>query len=358
MPINYNSANLDTLISNVIYGYYTKYDTMINLVREYYKGSDATVIDIFIDMGDILRHIDRYLCNSQLPISNPLVISSGIINMVAHYRNLFTTRFSCNSRFWIVDSVDNIIATKYYADFKQKPLSANTAQLYRMNIKLLPIICQSIPDVQYEQTNVDITTKVIAIKTLENKGYPVLIITKDPFVFQAASITTNDITVLRPKKNNFGDVSYMINRYNCVVSYINELSKEKVNTVNISPNQLTTFMALTRVPSRNIKTYFQMTTTIERLYQMYAKGFTTEYPWIPFEFFTGFLSLTPKKRRDPYELMFRLQACDAIYTQYTAYQSMPEYLAYKGIVNIYDPRGIKEINDTHFKSCPLDLNVL
>ena len=100
MPINYNSANLDELISNVIYGYYVKYDTLTNLIRAYYNGSTATVIDIYIDVQDILRHIDRYLSKTQLPISNPLVVTSGLINMIAHYRNFFTTRFSCNSRFW------------------------------------------------------------------------------------------------------------------------------------------------------------------------------------------------------------------------------------------------------------------
>ena len=76
MPINYNSANLDELISNVIYGYYVKYDTLTNLIRAYYNGSTATVIDIYIDVQDILRHIDRYLSKTQLPISNPLVVTS------------------------------------------------------------------------------------------------------------------------------------------------------------------------------------------------------------------------------------------------------------------------------------------
>ena len=54
--------------------------------------------------------------------------------MIAHDRNFFTTRFSCNSRFWLVDSSDNVIATKLYADFKQKPLSMNMSQIYKINL--------------------------------------------------------------------------------------------------------------------------------------------------------------------------------------------------------------------------------
>ena len=65
-----------------------------------------------------------------------------------------------------------------------------------------------------------------------------------------------------------------------------------------------------------------------------------------------------ERNKDPYELVCRLQACDTSIGQALAYQSTAESKLYKGIVNIYDPNGIKEINDTHFKSCPLDLNVL
>lgn len=361
MSINYKSANLDDLISNVIYGYYVKYDTLTKLINTYYSGSTATTIDIFIDMMDIMRHIDKQLMRLQLPINNPLVITSGIINMVAHYRNFFTTRFRCNSRFWIIDSVDNEFANKYYAPFKIKALSANMVQLYRMNVQFIPMICNAIVDVQYEKTIVDIVTKMISIRSIEaeNSGIlnPALLISKDPFVFQAAAL--NSINILRPKKNNFGDVSEIISGPFAATAYVNELSKTPfTSAIPVDPEQLSVLMALTRVPSRNIKTFYQINTAITKLIKGYESGLSRRYPWDQQKFAEELLLVNGERKRDPYELRCRIQACDTVYGQYLAYTETAEFKTYKGIVNIYDPRGIKEINDTHFKSCPLDLNVL
>ena len=359
MPINYNAANLDELISNVIYGYYVKYDTLTNLIRTYYNGSNATVIDIYIDVQDILRHIDRYLSKTQLPISNPLVVTSGLINMIAHYRNFFTTRFSCNSRFWLVDSTDNIIASKLYADFKQKPLSMNMSQIYRINLSFIPIICNAIVDVQYEKTTVDVVTKMISIRGVESENSnvnPGLLISKDPFTFQATAM--NGINVLRPKKNNFGDVSYIVTGITAATSYVNELSKNPIQHVAIDPEQLSALMAFTRVPSRNLKTIYQINTVIPKFAEAYKNALTTKYPWDTMRFVEEFLQINGDKKKNPYELLYRIQACDTVFGQVIAYMNMPECKTYKGIVNIYDPKGIKEINDTHFRSCPLDLNVL
>ena len=361
MPINYNAANLDQLISNVIYGYYVKYDTLTNLIRTYYNGSDATIIDIYIDVQDILRHIDRHLSKTQLPISNPLVVTSGLINMVAHYRNFFSTRFRCNSRFWLIDSNENVLGSKYFADFRQKALSMNMAQIYRMNVQFIPLICNAITDVQYEKTSVDIVTKAISIRGIEaeinGRLYPGLLISKDPFTFQATTAT--DMNVLRPRKNNLGDVSEIISAPFATTAYVNELSRTPYpTTVPIDPEQLSTLMALTRVPSRNIKTKYQLNNAIEKLINGYQSGLTTKYPWDQLRFFESFLMANGERNKDPYELVCRLQACDTSIGQALAYQSTAESKLYKGIVNIYDPNGIKEINDTHFKSCPLDLNVL
>ena len=109
---------LDNILLNVIYGYYVKYDRLESLINHAYANSGATELNIFINMTDIFTRIDRYLSDRNSIISNPLVITSGLINMVAHYRNFFTTRYRCNTRFWLIESVDNIISKntlKYFS---------------------------------------------------------------------------------------------------------------------------------------------------------------------------------------------------------------------------------------------------
>lgn len=357
MNANYTSGNLDELVSNVIYGYYVKYDTLTNLINMNYSGSNATTIDIYIDMQDILRHIDSQLIRMKIPVRNPLLLTSGIINMVAHYRNFFTTRFKCNSRFWLIDSYENYLAILYYNQFKTRPLSPSMIHLYRDNLQFIPMLCNAIPDIQYERCSVDVTTKVLSIRNIEGENTPGLLISKDSFTFQA-SIAKN-MKVLRPRKNNLGDISYIVSGENAIESYIVELSKKSINmNVSIDVEQLPLFMAMTRVPSRNLKTFYQITTAVDRLRTGYAAGLTTKYPWNQSEFVNSLIEINRDINKDPSELLYRLQACDAVFTQLAAYSGTVESETYKGIVNIYDPKGVKEINDKYFSSCPLDLNVL
>ena len=55
MQNRYNSANLDTLISNCIYGYYIRYDRLAQLINSEFYNSNATEVNIYIDIRDILR---------------------------------------------------------------------------------------------------------------------------------------------------------------------------------------------------------------------------------------------------------------------------------------------------------------
>lgn len=361
MNSNYTSANLDELISNVIYGYYVKYDTLAGLINTNYSGSNATTIDIYIDMQDILRHIDNQLIRMKMSVQNPLLITSGLINMIAHYRNFFTTRFKCNSRFWLIDSYENYLAILYYSQFKTKPLSPTMVHLYRENLQFIPMLCNVIPDVQYERCSVDITTRVLSIRNIEKTDNPGLIISKDSFVFQASvggNVIGGDIRVLRPRKNNLGDISFIVSANNVIECYIISLAKKPINmNIYIDPEQISVLMAMTRVPSRNLKTFYQLTTAMDRLRNVYSSGLTTKYPWVQNEFANSVIMIN-KDKKNPAELLYRMQACDTVFTQLAAYSGTAECDSYKGIVNIYDPEGVKEINNKYFSSCPLDLNVL
>lgn len=357
MPANYHHANLDEMISGVIFGYYSRYETLVPIINSTFSGSNATSVDIYIDLMDILQRVDRYM-NNNTPITNPLVVTSGIINMIAHYRNFFTTRYRCNTRFWIIDSHDNIIAKKYYTEFKTKVLSPNMAQIYKMNIGFLPMICNHIIDVQYEYTEVDFVTKSLAISNIESKANtPSILISKDPFAIQACAFP--DMYVLRPKKNKVGDVSILSNRYSAVNDYINSINNKPQHYSNqLLADQLSIFMALTRVPSRSLKSLYTIPNTLNMMNAVILAGISNTYPWDFNYYMDNFIRVNSKTIKDPYLIEYRFKACDTVYIQKGAYDILPESKTYKGIVNLYDPEGIKKINNEYFKSCPLDLNVL
>lgn len=357
MNIPFNYANPDTLVSNVIYGYYTKYERLIPLINENFVGSSATSLDIFIDVMDIFRRLDRASAkNSFLTITNPLVITSGIINMVAHYRYFFRTRYKCETRYWLISSNGNSLASMYYPSFKASMLSPDMYKLYSQNVEFIAALCNNIYNIQFEYTDVDFVTKSIGIRSVEGYTNPAILISKDPFVLQGCA--TPNTLVLRPKKNNTGDVSTLSNSNNAVTDYANAISNNKVDFIPINAEQLSLFMALTRVPSRGLQSLFNIPTAIKYLNNAYNNNATRSYPWDIDGFINTFISANGKLSKDPFEIISRFKACDAAFLQYAGYENLPEAKLYKGIVNLYDADGMKRINEQYFKDCPLDLNAL
>lgn len=357
--INYNlTGDLNNIILGNIYGYYVKYDTMIKLINTAYAGSSSNIIDIFIDIHDIFHKTDKYLNYAAIPTGDPLAFVSGIINMVAHYRNLFATRYNCVSRYWLVDSVDNIIAKKYILDFKVPQLSPHMMGIYESAISLLPTVCKYIPDVHYERTTVDMVTKTKALRCHSGSiGIPAIIISKDPFVLQACAM--ENVMVLRPKKHGGADISMLLNNNNASTAYIEAVTHKRSTCRPIYATHLSILMGMTRVPSRSIKSSFNIPSAINRLYKYYNTYYgANEFPWALDKFVAKLLEVAPKSKADPFKLKTYIEACDTVFTQYETFRMLPEYITFNGVVNLYDPEGMKEINEKYFKKYPLDLNVL
>lgn len=358
MNNRYVSADLDILISNCVYGYYVKYDRLAMLINSEFYDSKSTELYIYIDMKDLLRHVDKYIFSSGRNITNALVITSGIINMVAHYRYFFASRYNCTSKFWIIDSVDNVIARKMCSEFSISSLSPRMQQIYDLNMEIMGSLCQYIYNVQYEKTEVDFVTKASSINDIENKnGDPAIMITKDPFSFQVC-MNPNSY-VLRPKKNSSGDVSYLVTNRDAVVRYMQDISRDIQITEPISVSQLSMLMAMSRVPSRHLKNIYNLKTAQTILHNAYINNATRDYIWDLDRFMDIVISSNRGKHLYTFDqIRYRYLACEAIRSQGAAYKTLPESMTYNGIVNLYDPKGIQSINNEYFKSCPLDLNVL
>lgn len=356
MSYNYTSADPNEWVMGCIRGYYIRYDQLAGLINANFQGSAATCVDIFIDMTDIMKTLDGFLSSNQGVINDGLVVASGIINMVAHYRRFFLTRYQCKTRFWIIASMSGEVQKLHFAKFQPPAdkLSPSTRSLYTDNLSLMDMICKNIPDVQVEVCNCEFVTKALQIHEWEQSPNPLFCITKDPFAFQICGSKVPAF-VLRPKKNKGLDVSYIIGRGNCISSYITELSK-KTNPQSawvISFDEIAMLMAMTRVPSRGLSTLYQLNTGIKKLSEMSVRG----YPY-DLDFFLEKLSVTSGGMKDPYILSNRFKACDACYIQLEGYKTSMEARLYNGMVNLYDPAGVKNINNQYFKKYPLDLDSL
>jgi hypothetical protein len=302
--------------------------------------------------------------------------------MAAHYRNFFVTRYRVHTRIWIILSTDNVLAPKYYANFKPMILDIQNKEFNNKFISdvisLMKLLCNNINDVQFETCSVEFVTKMMSIREFNNNTYhdnaPSIVISKDAFALQACSYT--DVLMLRPIKNKIGDSSYLANYLTATAYYCGEVSKSLsavdyycgnipkptvAQAYRINGELLSTLMAFTRIPNRGIKNKFTIPKAVNLILSVTGSMRTlAQYPWD----FRRFLADIDRENKgvlkfdDMYELHCRFKAFDAAFMQTVAYNTMTEAKTYQGIVNLYDPEGMKRINEEHFKSCPLDLNAL
>ena len=85
-------------ISQIINYSYVKYDRLSELINLEYKGSNSSNINIFIDLYSILKP----LYSANIIIDDYTEITSCIINMCAHYRYFFRSRYNVESRIYLI----------------------------------------------------------------------------------------------------------------------------------------------------------------------------------------------------------------------------------------------------------------
>ena len=339
----------------VMYGYCTRYPELQRLVDFTFRGSNATGLNIFIDATDILYKISQYIKKTDEYIGNCNVLVSGLINIAAHYRSFFASRYQCHTKIWIVYSKENVIGKKYHGQFDYRIKSSSLEKtLYEQAIYMAADICKLIPDVDVQVTIADFLTKSLGILKYEKATNPSIFITKDEFNYQVCMY--DKMYVLRPKKKISGeDISALIHT-NAVDYFIADISKSQIKSISgISNTLIHPIMALSRVPSRNLRSVYRIQQTVSTILDAINRQVISQsYPWDINKFFES-LALDKKRRESINILIERFKACDVVNTQLLAYECTAEYLTYNGIVNVYDPNGAKAINEEYFKECPLNL---
>lgn len=350
----FNSGNTDELLMNCIYGYYVKYEQLSKLININFAGSNATTLDIFIDYDDICsKVISKMNTPGSIPPINKLFITAGIVNMCGHYREFFRRYYKTYTRFWILHSEDIKYHSLQYKEFKRKDITSNK-NIIDENINILSTLCLYLPDIQFISTS-GFENAVIAANIIKNErslgnGNPVLYITKDYYNYLLAAEIQNTF-ILRPKKTKDGDVSELISFESSYVAYVQSVFKSNPSII-LPPTKLGAFMALTKVPSRGLKSLCRIGTAEKGLYRAITDGMVpVEYVWDLESLFEE-----TKLNIDIYQAIYRFKALDIIYNE-SAYTNTI-HPNYTGIVNLYDPNSVKQINDKYFRNIPLDLEVI
>lgn len=252
-------------LSSVIYGGYVKMERLQDIVYETYGNSSiayATELNIFIDLTSILHPL--YSEHNRIVYNNITDVSSGIINMCAHYRSFFRT-LKVNTRFFLINSLNTCeinrkFVAQYNGEFLRKTQVTVTKGMIDNNMSLLKVLCPYLPGIYFVESQDQYETGVIIahlIETLKD-GNPNLIISHDMYPLQLVAYYPYT-SYLYPRKRFGTDESWMLpinekenfrSEFWDRVSIIRKIRKESIE--EISPLNYALYTAMTVCPERSI----------------------------------------------------------------------------------------------------------
>lgn len=359
-PLFNNNVTPKISIDQILGTNYIRYDRLVDMVNKAFVGSSADTVNVYVDLYSMLKQLYN---NQGYNIEDYTKVTSNIINICAHYREFFRTRYRVESKYFIVYSKNTpYINNQFYPEYNAKNNHAfNSNKLIDdmiiHNTILLETLCPYLPDIHFIkgefESSVIIYDLICRNELVDNS--PHIVLTKDPYAYQLVPMRDN-ITVFRPKKNKGIDVSYFINKNNLMHTYLTE-RKVKINDnyITLSPMTLSLIMALSSVKERNIKSMLNINSAINMVYDAIKEfklinGYNSDFNTI-------WNALDHRKIKvSQLNFEYRLKAID-VHFQHSIFINTAECKDIN-LSNLYDPQTVKDINNKYFINNPLDLNRL
>lgn len=351
-------------IEQLIYMHRIKDAKLVSLIdSEYSKDpmySNITSINLFIDLYSIFNRLygDNY------DIENYNDISRNVLNMCISYRIFFRKYYDTHAIIYLIDSNNCCeINRKFYQDYNKGYAGSiinnkKATEIIYHNREILNTLCPYLEDMTYIGSNYETGVAIYDIirknMTMNMHNNPNLLLTKDVYNFQLATISNIDLRILRPKKWNGEDNSYSINQFNALNTYAYNRVNHVINTNIINYELLTYLMSITRMPERNMRSLISVPKAVEKLQKLINQNIIMNCRNTDIDRLTYLLCQDDINPINPIMVDFRFKAIDILY-QHGIYITDPNANIYNGIINLYDPEAIKEINQEFFSSNPLDL---
>lgn len=363
-------------VEQLMYMNFIKYDKMTELTNENFVGSKADTVNVFIDLYSMTRTLYR----SDVAINDYCSFVSSVINLCAHIRDFFRTRYRVHTKIFIMYS-DNCpeYSKRFYMNYNKKTeLAIYNNEFIRdfvsNSIALLTVLCKYLHDIFFIQTKfeigvaiydllmkIDMYDQMFKRKDVELFHCPTIIFSKDIYLYQIPSIVP-DAVIYRSYKKDKMDMSYCINNKNVIHKFV-ETARTKDKFVEIvsrfNPEILSLLISLTNLPERGIKSVLNISTAINLINngienRHIYNGYNSDIKYVADILCSEKLKLANQS----FLIENRFKAID-IRFQHSIYTNTPEAQTnMNDVVNLYDPETVKLINNKYFKNTPLDLNRL
>lgn len=346
-------------IADILYGSYIKYDRLYEMTKYAFYGNDETNVNIYIDCYSILRSL--YTHGSNLMIKDSYAIASCLINLAIHLRAYFETRHNTMSKIYLVyGGARPKEAFVNYAYYNEKNMFMEDSNyplksLIIDNLNVMKILCPYLPDI-FCVVDMENEFTVISSLLMDEKT-PNIAYSKDPLSYQLVAFC-NRTVLYRPKKRNFQDNSWVVTKRSLYNAYrYGELGIKKQFDTKLDIQMFSLVQAISGVKSRNIKSMKNINSTIKILEEAISNYL------IPNRYLSGILFLENSKplislfgESEAYLILNRFASIDLPY-QITLYKNnINSKEIMDGIINLYNPQELRNINDKYFTEYPLDLN--
>lgn len=353
-------------VADILYGSYIRYDRLFEMTKfAFYGKTDSENVNIFIDVYSILKSL--YTRGTNIKINDSYVIASCIINLAIHLRAYFDTRHRVASKIYIIyGGARPINSISQYSPYNMKNIQMEDSNSYLKqliidNLEVIKILCPYLYDiyavVDYENEFSIIASSIIDLEDGKGKT-PNIIYSKDPLAYQLVAFKPRTF-LYRPKKKNNMDCSWVVTKSTLYSSYrYGELALTKQFETSLDVRMFSIYLAFAGVKSRNILSNRNGNATVKLLERavhdnVFANGYNAnsimkDNP--------AFIEMCNRENISYLDIICRFIAIDLPY-QTMIFKSTPNFIALgTGIINLYNPQEVRNINDKYFQMYPLDLN--
>lgn len=350
------------LVSN----YFAKYPVLKQMTAIAFTGSTAEEVNIYMDITKMVSH----LYNPYVSIQHPLSIAAAILNLCAHLRTFYRTFYHVESTFFLVYSnMSNTYNCNLIPDYNKANLDkmeANIVTTNAINIAMgaLKELCPYLPNIYYRE---DIHEPMVVIydtikkEELSGNINPNIIITKESLAFQLPAMVPNTAIFIDDKPSESFQV---VTHDNVIASYLYATGRRQIleqpetlkKLALISPEKLGALITLTNLPSRGVKSIFDINKAINTLYRLNSNGqlpdgYINNTNYLYSCIFNGLTKISLEM------FVLRFRAIDLI-ANHLYFMTTPfaNHVEYKQDLN--DPEAVQAINNDYFKDTPIDLNRL
>lgn len=349
-------------LAQMLYSSYIRYDRMYEMTKFAFYGSNATKVNVYVDVYSLLRNL--YSKYQNIEIRDSYAIASCMINLAIHIRGYFESRHHTATKIYLIYGGSRLLEFPEY-NAKNILMENSDSRMHKLiidNLEVMQILCPYLNDIFFiADINNEFSTIASYIITEINKDdkAPNIIYSKSQLAYQLVAYMGRTF-LYRPKKSMGADVSWVATKSTLINAYRLAELKLKKEVPHIDYKLMNVYQTISGVRDRSIPSLINATNAVKKIKYLVDCGLLLDgynsYGLLKNNSQTEICRVYSLMGLDEEACMNRMYVIDLLSSLYK-YSNTPQALELsKSIVNLYDPETVKNINNKYFDIYPLDLN--